>query len=106
MACYYAQRASAALIISEAPSPRFAAACATVAFQNLAMYGTLLALPVALAGASVRSGIALAAFSGGSIILAPLGGRAAETGGAARDHRGRSRDLHAVLLLQSPSPTV
>jgi len=42
------------------------------------MYGTLLALPVALAGASVRSGIALAAFSGGSIILAPLGGRAAD----------------------------
>jgi DHA2 family methylenomycin A resistance protein-like MFS transporter len=56
----------------------FAAACATVAFQNLAMYGTLLALPVALAGASLRSGIALAAFSGGSIILAPLGGRAAD----------------------------
>jgi EmrB/QacA subfamily drug resistance transporter len=56
----------------------FAAACATVALQNLAMYGTLLALPVALAGASVRSGIALAAFSGGSIILAPLGGRAAD----------------------------
>ena len=56
----------------------FAAACATVAFQNLAMYGTLLALPVALAGASVRSGIALAAFSGGSIILAPIGGRAAD----------------------------
>jgi EmrB/QacA subfamily drug resistance transporter len=56
----------------------FAGACATVAFQNLAMYGTLLALPVALAGASVRSGIALAAFSGGSILLAPLGGRAAD----------------------------
>src|SRR5207247_1196931 len=56
----------------------FAAACATVTFQNLAMYGTLLALPVALSGASVRSGIALAAFSGGSIILAPLGGRAAD----------------------------
>ena len=56
----------------------FAAACATVAFQNLAMYGTLLALPVALAGASVQSGIALAAFSGGSIILAPVGGRAAD----------------------------
>jgi EmrB/QacA subfamily drug resistance transporter len=56
----------------------FAAACATVAFQNLSMYGTLLALPVALAGASVRSGIALAAFSGGSIIFAPLGGRAAD----------------------------
>src|SRR5437660_10076762 len=56
----------------------FAAACATVAFQNLAMYGALLALPIALAGASVRSGIALAAFSGGSIIFAPLGGRAAD----------------------------
>jgi EmrB/QacA subfamily drug resistance transporter len=56
----------------------FAAACATVAFQNLAMYSTLLALPVALAGASVKSGVALAAFSGGSIILAPLGGRAAD----------------------------
>src|SRR5439155_9777620 len=62
----------------------FAAACATVAFQNLAMYGTLLALPVALAGASVRSGIALAAFSGGSIILAPLGGRAADRYGPRR----------------------
>jgi EmrB/QacA subfamily drug resistance transporter len=58
--------------------PAFAAACATVAFQNLAMYGTLLALPIALAGASIRSGIALAAFSGGSIIFAPLGGRAAD----------------------------
>jgi EmrB/QacA subfamily drug resistance transporter len=56
----------------------FAAACAAVTFQNLAMYGTLLALPVALAGASIRSGIALAAFSGGSIIFAPLGGRAAD----------------------------
>ena len=56
----------------------FAAACAAVAFQNLAMYGTLLALPVALAGASIRSGIALAAFSGGSIVFAPFGGRAAD----------------------------
>ena len=56
----------------------FAAACATVTFQNLAMYGTLLALPVALSGASVRSGIALAAFSGGSIVFAPIGGRAAD----------------------------
>ena len=62
----------------------FAAACATVAFQNLAMYGTLLALPVALAGASVRSGLALAAFSGGSIVLAPLGGRAADRYGPRR----------------------
>ncbi|HEY7624090.1 MAG TPA: MFS transporter [Candidatus Limnocylindria bacterium] len=56
----------------------FSAACATVTFQNLAMYGTLLTLPVALAGASVQSGVALAAFSGGSIVLAPLGGRAAD----------------------------
>src|SRR5437762_4677402 len=56
----------------------FAAACATVTFQNLAMYGTLLALPVALSGASVRSGIALAAFSGGSIVFTPIGGRAAD----------------------------
>ena len=56
----------------------FAAACAAVALQNLAMYGTLLALPVALAAASIRSGIALAAFSGGSIIFATLGGRAAD----------------------------
>src|SRR5437867_388481 len=70
----------------------FAAACATVAFQNLAMYGTLLALPVALAGASVRSGIALAAFSGGSIILAPLGGRAA-------DHYGPRLPTFAGALL-------
>jgi EmrB/QacA subfamily drug resistance transporter len=60
----------------------FAAACATVTFQNLAMYGTLLALPVALAGASIRSGIALAAFSGASIVLAPVGGRAADRYGA------------------------
>src|SRR5205823_6379276 len=58
--------------------PVCAAACATVTFQNLAMYGTLLALPVALSGASVRSGIALAAFSGGSIVFAPIGGRAAD----------------------------
>jgi EmrB/QacA subfamily drug resistance transporter len=59
----------------------FTAACATVTLQNLAMYGALLALPVALAGASVRSGIALAAFSGGSILLAPIGGRAADRWG-------------------------
>src|SRR5207237_9069139 len=71
----------------------FAAACATVAFQNLAMYGTLLALPVALAGASVRSGIALAAFSGGSIILAPLGGRAAAPSGP------RAPTFSGVLLV-------
>jgi MFS family permease len=42
------------------------------------MYGTLLALPIALAGASVASGIALAAFSGLSIVFAPIGGRFAD----------------------------
>jgi EmrB/QacA subfamily drug resistance transporter len=75
---YESRRADPALPPALFRIRAFAAACATVAFQNLAMYGTLLALPVALAGASIRSGIALAAFSGGSIILAPLGGRAAD----------------------------
>lgn len=62
--------------------PAFTAACATVALQNLSMYGTVLVLPIALAGASVRSGIALAAFSGLSIVFAPIGGRAADRYGA------------------------
>ena len=79
---YESRQTDAAIPPSLFRIPAFAAACATVAFQNLAMYGTLLTLPVALAGASVRSGIALAAFSGGSIIFAPLGGRAADRYGA------------------------
>src|SRR5919204_1581326 len=76
----------------------FAAACATVTFQNLAMYGTLLALPVALAGASVRSGIALAAFSGGSIVFAPIGGRAADRYRPRRARPGRAVVLGAGLV--------
>jgi len=53
----------------------FAAACGTVALQNVTLYGTTLAVPIALAGASVRSGIALAAFSASSVVFAPIGGR-------------------------------
>jgi EmrB/QacA subfamily drug resistance transporter len=76
----------------------FAAACATVTFQNVAMYGTLLALPVALAGASMRSGIALAAFSGGSIIFAPIGGRAADRYGPRWPTLGGALVLAAGLV--------
>ncbi len=56
----------------------FAAACGTVALQNVTLYGTTLAVPIALAGASVRSGLALAAFAASSVVFAPIGGRASD----------------------------
>lgn len=60
----------------------FAAANAGVALSNLAMYVTLLALPVALARQggwdSARTGLALALMSAGSVVLAPVGGRLAD----------------------------
>jgi EmrB/QacA subfamily drug resistance transporter len=79
---YEARAADPALPLELFRVRAFVAACATVTFQNLSMYGTLLALPVALAGASLRSGVVLAAFSGGSIVFAPIGGRAADRFGA------------------------
>src|SRR5439155_5136074 len=59
----------------------FTAANATIAFSNLAMYGTLLALPIIL-GSSLVSGIVLTMFSLPSIVLSPFGGRLADRIGA------------------------
>ncbi len=60
----------------------FAAASGAVALSNLAMYSTLLALPVILAArqgwTSVRVGLALTALSGTTVIFGPIGGRLAD----------------------------
>jgi MFS family permease len=55
----------------------FSTANLTIALTNLALYGTFIALPIALASgpdAAVRIGVILAAFSVGSIVLSPLSG--------------------------------
>jgi EmrB/QacA subfamily drug resistance transporter len=60
----------------------FAAACATVAFSNLAMYNTLLAMPILLAlqagWGEFHIGLALMSLSATSVIFSPLGGRLAD----------------------------
>lgn len=59
----------------------FAAATAAVALSNLAMYSTLLALPLLLAPLGWRSleiGLLLAAMGGVAVLVAPLGGRLAD----------------------------
>jgi len=60
----------------------FAAANAGVGLSNLAMYVTLLVLPVYLGERagwdSVRIGLALAVMSAGSVVFSPLGGRLAD----------------------------
>jgi EmrB/QacA subfamily drug resistance transporter len=76
--------------------PVFAAANASVALSNLAMYITLLVLPLALgreAGwSSAHVGLALALMSAGSVVLAPVGGRLA-------DRRGRRLPTVAGMAL-------
>ena len=76
----------------------FAAATASVGLSNLAMYGTLLAVPVLLsrrAGWSeVQIGLALAAMSLPMAVLSPIGGRLA-------DHAGRRTAAVAGLTLLS-----
>jgi EmrB/QacA subfamily drug resistance transporter len=54
----------------------FSGANATIALSNLALYGTFLALPIALEGpgSEVRSGIVLTAMSVGMIVLSPVAG--------------------------------
>jgi MFS family permease len=57
----------------------FAAANAAVALSNLAMYTTLLAIPILLLRRpSVEVGLVLAAMSVGMVVLAPVGGRLAD----------------------------
>ena len=64
----------------------FAAATASVGLSNLALYGTLLAIPVLLAGrpgwSSAEVGLALATMSGPMLALSPVGGWVS-------DHAGR-----------------
>ena len=63
----------------------FAAATASVGLSNLALYGTLLAVPVLLSGrdgwSEAEIGLALAAMSFPMAALSPLGGRLADQGG-------------------------
>lgn len=66
-------------------SPVFVAASGAVALSNLAMYGTLLAVPVVLAGrpgwSAADAGLALAMLSVAMIAVAPFGGRLADRRG-------------------------
>jgi EmrB/QacA subfamily drug resistance transporter len=63
----------------------FAAANAAVALSNLAMYTTLLAIPILLSRTpgwnSAEVGLVLAAMSIGMVVLAPMGGRLADAWG-------------------------
>lgn len=65
--------------------PVFGAATAAVGLSNLAMYGTLLAVPVVLAGrpgwSAADAGLALAMMSVAMIAIAPFGGRVADRRG-------------------------
>jgi MFS family permease len=65
--------------------PVFGAASGAVALSNLAMYGTLLAVPVVLAGrpgwSAADAGLALAMLSVAMIAIAPFGGRLADRRG-------------------------
>ena len=60
----------------------FAAANAAIALSNLAMYTTLLAIPILLSRRagwrSAEVGLVLAAMSAGMVVFAPLGGRLAD----------------------------
>lgn len=66
-------------------TPVFGAATAAVGLSNLAMYGTLLAVPVVLAGrpgwSAADAGFALAMLSVAMIAVAPIGGRLADRRG-------------------------
>jgi len=65
--------------------PVFGAATAAVGLSNLAMYGTLLAVPVVVAGregwSAADAGLALAMLSVAMIAIAPFGGRLADRRG-------------------------
>ena len=87
-ALYEARRADAVLPPRLFRSRSFAAANATVATSNLAMYVTLLAVPLLLTQQlgwdSAHTGYALAAMSGAMLLMAPLGGRLADRWGRRR----------------------
>ncbi len=76
----------------------FAAASGAVATSNLAMYTTLLALPIMLLGkpgwTSERIGLVLVGLSGASVVIAPLGGRLA-------DRYGRRKPVVVGLALST-----
>jgi EmrB/QacA subfamily drug resistance transporter len=63
----------------------FASANAAIALSNLAMYSTLLSIPLLLAGrqgwGSTAIGLVLASMSGTVVLFAPLGGRLADRWG-------------------------
>lgn len=63
----------------------FSAAVGAIAFSNLAMYTTLLAIPVITAArsglGSETRGALLSALSAGSVVFAPIGGRLADRAG-------------------------
>ena len=79
----------------------FGAASAAVALSNLAMYGTLLAVPVVLAGrpdwSAADAGFALAMLSVAMIAVAPFGGRIADR----RGHRLPAAAGLALLTLST-----
>ena len=63
----------------------FSAANLTIALSNFALYGTFIAIPIALAGgpdAAVRIGLVLTAFSVSSIVLSPVSGALVDRFGA------------------------
>jgi MFS family permease len=63
----------------------FAAANGAVCLSNLAMYSTLLTIPILLTGAggrsSIETGLVLAALMVSSVVLSPIGGRLADRWG-------------------------
>jgi predicted MFS family arabinose efflux permease len=79
----------------------FGPAAAGVALSNLAMYVTLLALPVLLARRAgfdgAASGLALAAMSFASLVVTPLGGRLADRAGPRLPAVGGLAALAAAL---------
>jgi len=83
--------------------PVFGAATAAVGLSNLAMYGTLLAVPVVLAGrpgwSAADAGLALAMLSVAMIAVAPLGGRLADR----RGHRLPAAGGLALLTVAAAS---
>lgn len=87
-ALYESRRSDAVLPPRLFRSRSFAAANATVATSNLAMYVTLLSVPLLLTQQrgwdSAHTGYVLAAMSGAMLLLAPVGGRLADRWGRRR----------------------
>jgi len=82
---YEAARPDPALPPSLFTVRAFSGANATIALSNVALYGTFLALPIALANgpdAAVRSGLVLTAMSIGLVVLSPVSGMLVDRYGA------------------------